>query len=98
MAINLEGIVLIDAEILVSGADSIFITSANPKLLSEIFDLPFQTARLSNVRAVCWTGGTDAIAVAERIALSWEVDGFKVNRLRQELGGNKTPVQSFILA
>ena len=39
--INLDGIVLHDAEILVNGLGSIFITSTNQKLLAEIIDLPF---------------------------------------------------------
>ena len=96
MTINLDGIVLHDAEILVNGLGSIFITSTNQKLLAEIIDLPFQTARLSHIRTVTWTSGTDAIAVAERIAISWENDGFKVNRIDGKSSTDKL-VQSFIL-
>jgi len=97
MAINLDGIVLHDAEILVSGLESIFITTNNIKLLSDAFELPFAFSRLSNTRAVVWTGATDAIAVAERIALSWESEGLKIARIDGK-NGDKIFVQSFVLA
>ena len=96
MAIDLKGVVVHDAEILVTGDGSIFITSTNPKLLAEVFALPFQSERLSDVRAVVKTGSTDAIAVAERIAVSWEKDGFKVNRVNGKQDIDKL-VQSYIL-
>jgi len=98
MAINLDGIVLYDAEISVVGKDAVFVRSSNQNLLTEGIELrPFNTYRVSNSQIVIWTGGTDAIAVAERIAMSWEYDGFKINRIVLN-AENRTAVQSFVLA
>ena len=97
MAINLDGIVSHHVELVVVGNDSIFITTTIKRLLLEALELPFSTSLISNIKIAIWTGGTDAIAVAERIAISWENDGFKVNRVVCKAGVD-TVVQSFVLA
>ena len=100
--IDLTGLSTHDVEIRVQGSCFAVITQ-NQIITNDTLTLPkpIHSHDYSGSGYISVTPyGTDCIALAERLALHWESQGYKVKRIAAPLGtiGSNNEVQSFILA
>ena len=98
MAINLDGIQLHDAVISIISNErrSLWVYTTNQKCINDLNDLPISIKEVSKGVYVMYPP-MDLLAIAERIAISWENEGLKIDRQTIFLS-KKTSIQSFVLA
>lgn len=96
--IDLKGIVSHDVIISIIGNErkSIWFYTVDAHCINDLNSLPFHVRQNKKGEYVCFPP-VDVIALAERIALSWEQQGIKVERRITCWEGNQK-VQSFVLA
>jgi len=75
----------------------IIVNTSNPICLADLKQLNLSVTNRDNDNFLIHIGNYDSIALAERIALTWEVEGLKVRRLYEPFLAAKRDVQSFIL-
>jgi hypothetical protein len=94
MAIDLSGLFLTDVEILLEG-NGFKVRSHRQFVLDETLSLPAPILSMELTKGCVWVNpyGTDLVALAERLANTWESQGCKVKRLV-----DNREIQSFVLA
>ena len=99
--IDLTGLFTHDVEIRVQSCSFIVVTQI-AAIIADTLDLPapIWTYETTRGNVLVSPHGTDYIALAERLALYWESQGYKVRRIVAPLctTGSNNEVQSFILA
>ncbi|MCA6430156.1 MAG: hypothetical protein IM613_12045 [Cytophagales bacterium] len=95
MPIDIDDLLIYDVEIKLLGEKSILVDSQHTALIADVRALPspiWVCGLGDNSAMIQPSGDIDIISLAERIALSWESEGYKVKRVARD----STIVQSFI--
>lgn len=100
--INIDGLFIYDAEICLNH-NIIVVDTQHDALIGDILALPppIDVSTLNKGSAMIRPRNMDVVALAERIAGTWESQGYKIKRIVASEGVNRrihTEVQSFILA
>ena len=97
MSIKLDGI--LDHDVIISmidnSRDSIWIYTENAQCVADLKELPFHVSNTAK-GVYCMFPPVDPIALAERIAITWETAGLKVER-RVLCSSKERYLQSFVL-
>jgi hypothetical protein len=98
--VDTSGLFMSEVEIIIEN-DVIKVMSQRRDCIEDALSLPTPifACELSNGITLIYPQNTDPIALAERLATTWENRGYKVKRLVVPLGSStRREVQSFVLA